>query len=81
MASAVPGLLMLLLQIGIGLGILAAIAGIVLAVRSPAESTPMRDRAAVPGNPAPGTSPLPAGGGPAAPGGASPGSARGLECW
>ncbi len=45
MASAVPGLLMLLLQIGIGLGILVAIAGIVLAVRSPAESSPMRDRA------------------------------------
>ena len=45
MASAVPGLLMLLLQVGIGLGILMVIAGIVLAVRSPAESTPMRDRA------------------------------------
>ena len=45
MASAVPRLLTLVLQIGIGLGILVAIAGIVLAVRSPAQSTPMRDRA------------------------------------
>lgn len=45
MAAVAPQLLTQLLQIGIGLGILAAIAGIVLAVRSPAESTPMRDRA------------------------------------
>ena len=45
MAAVAPRPLTQLLQIGIGLGILAAIAGIVLAVRSPAESTPMRDRA------------------------------------
>jgi hypothetical protein len=45
MASVVPRLLMRLLQIGTGLGILVVIAGIVLAVRSPAQSTPMRDRA------------------------------------
>jgi hypothetical protein len=44
MAAAVPRLTQLL-QIGIGLGALIAIAGIVLAVRSPAESTPMRDPA------------------------------------
>jgi hypothetical protein len=44
MASAGPPLLTLVLQIGIGLAILVVIAGIVLAVRSPAQSTPMRDR-------------------------------------
>ena len=45
MASAGPRLLTLALRIGIGLAILVVIAGIVLAVRSPAQSTPMRDRA------------------------------------
>ncbi len=45
MAIVVPRLPTELLQLGTGLGSLMAIVSIVLAARSPAESTPMGDRA------------------------------------
>lgn len=45
MAAAGSALLSYLLQIGLGLGVLTAIRGIVPAVRSRGQRTPMRDRA------------------------------------
>jgi len=45
MAAVAPGVLMQLLQVGRGLAALIAVLGIVLAVRSPSDSTPMRDPA------------------------------------
>jgi len=45
MAAPTPGWLTVLLQIGRGLAVLVAILGIMLAARSPADSTPMSDPA------------------------------------
>jgi hypothetical protein len=45
MAAVGSGLLSHLLQVGLGLGVLTVIVGIVLAVRSRGQGTPMRDRA------------------------------------